>query len=585
MTDNNSYCFRLFNYKGILMKLFEKISALGLKLFPQQNQAEYLTNHIVNDNLKAIELFLDAGANPNSPVNAEGDTPISVALTKGDAYILRLLMKYGGKLPDVNDEMLETSWLGVGLNQNNLGKFVEWVKVLSDLGFFKRQSPEVVLRMMKYCTERILNDGNQAVLYAYQNVQKAFKWMIQDVSFQNTDKKAKQINRYFVDFVLKNHMSYLIDEMVRRGLDMNIKDSSGMPLIMGLLQPEYDACDEDIQHKALKKLLKYPQIDLNAQDKSGNTLLHFLAAQDEDGILKAVLEQGANPNIQNTEGHIPLVSAARWGSRACVEQLLNVDPDLKQVNEALMHAVHGSRFEVVELLVEKGNADVNYGDVTRLGFALSNDNEECTKDYCETPLMNAHTSQIAEYLIQKGANVNAQDLQGYTPLMHVIDDCKGMRMSDVVDIVYLLVKKGANVNAQVGGETPLIAVSKKCDRIENKLIFNMLVRQSNIDLNAQDKRGKTALMYCVETDNEKGVHALCQAGARMDIRDNTGKTALQLAAENTHDSKVYDVLYRYMKAYCMSKQVEKATRKNEPVCVVNGAEKGVSPQKQLHTMV
>lgn len=568
------------------MKLLDGISVLGLKLIAQPNRTKYLTEYIAEGNLKAIELLLEAGANPNSAVNADGETAMLVALTKGDAYLFRLLMKYGGKLPDVNDEMLETSWLGVGLKQNNLGRFVEWVQVLSDFGFFKRQSPKVVLRMMQYCTERILRGGNQAVLYADQNVQKAFKWMIQDISFQNTDIKTEQINRYFVDFVLKNHMSYLIDEMAQRGLDVNIKDSSGMPLIMGLLQPEFDSYDESLRNKTVRKLLKHPKIDLNTQDKYGNTLLHFLAAQNESGFLKMALEQGANPNIQNSEGCVPLVSAARWDSKACVEQLLNKNPDLKQVNEALMQAVHGSHFEVVELLVEKGNADVNYGDVTRLGFALSNDNEQCTKDYCETPLMNAHTSQIAEYLIQKGANVNARDLQGYTPLMHIIDDCEGMRMSDVVDIVDLLIKNGADINGSAGGKTPLIAISqKRQDHIENKLIFNMLVRHPDIDLNAQDEEGKTALIHCTQLNDIDGVNALCKAGARMDIRENTGKTAIQLAAENTHASEVYDALYRYMKAYCLSKQVEEITRKTEPVCVVNGAEKGISPQKQSHTMV
>ena len=283
------------------MKLLDGISVLGLKLIAQPNRTKYLTEYIAEGNLKAIELLLEAGANPNSAVNADGETAMLVALTKGDAYLLRLLMKYGGKLPDVNDEMLETSWLGVGLNQNNLGRFVEWVQVLSDFGFFKRQSPKVVLRMMQYCTERILRGGNQAVLYADQNVQKAFKWMIQDISFQNTDIKTEQINRYFVDFVLKNHMSYLIDEMVQRGLDVNIKDSSGMPLIMGLLQPEFDSYDESLRNKTVRKLLKHPKIDLNTQDKYGNTLLHFLAAQNESGFLKMALEQGANPNIQNSE--------------------------------------------------------------------------------------------------------------------------------------------------------------------------------------------------------------------------------------------------------------------------------------------
>lgn len=55
--------------------------------------------------------------------------------------------------------------------------------------------------------------------------------------------------------------------------------------------------------------------------------------------------------------------------------------------------------------------------------------------------------------------------------------------------------------------------------------------QAGVDVNQQDKEGKTALMHAVCQGNEKNVKALIEQGADLNLQDNKGKTALHYALD------------------------------------------------------
>ena len=112
-----------------------------------------------------------------------------------------------------------------------------------------------------------------------------------------------------------------------------------------------------------------------------------------------------------------------------------------EADHALLDAAEGGYIEDVKQAIAEG-ADVNakdgYRPVHKLGL---------------TPLnfaaMFGHT-EIAELLIDKGADANAKDEKfGLTPLHNAAE-------SGRKEIAELLISKGADVNAKdTGGETPL----------------------------------------------------------------------------------------------------------------------------------
>ncbi|MDR2459370.1 MAG: ankyrin repeat domain-containing protein [Deltaproteobacteria bacterium] len=127
--------------------------------------------------------------------------------------------------------------------------------------------------------------------------------------------------------------------------------------------------------------------------------------------------------------------------------------------------------------------------------------------------------------IKAGANINAKDKYGNTPLHKA-----AAAMFINSEVVRALINAGANVNARNNsGLTPL---STLLSRFTLRLVpeeriaaLNLLV-SAGADVNARDKDGTTVLMIAVECYGASVVNALINAGADVNARDNDGKTPL-----------------------------------------------------------
>jgi cytohesin len=104
-------------------------------------------------------------------------------------------------------------------------------------------------------------------------------------------------------------------------------------------------------------------------------------------------------------GFTPLGAASTVGDRALAEALLAHGAKISDAStgETPLHAAIAERHgDVAELLIDKG-ADVNARNMSQL-----------------TPLhflgVYMHAPKLAELLIQKGADVNAREQAGHTPL-------------------------------------------------------------------------------------------------------------------------------------------------------------------------
>ena len=272
----------------------------------------------------------------------------------------------------------------------------------------------------------------------------------------------------------------------------------------------------------------------------------------------------------------PLLEAAAKGHKEIVELLIankadiNIT-DLTGVNP-LMKAAREGHIEIVRLLVANG-ADINasspQGGTTALFFALQK-------------LYNPNNTKTANFLITKGANVNARNFRGATPLHMGLDS---------IEITNSLIEKGANVNAKDNdGSAPLhtsliklkisTGMSKYRDAIETilhklkistgtskyrdtietlaaggyevnvealasttprhtKSLVNLLISHG-ANVNAKDKLGRTPLH--LTSDNVDLAELLIEKGANMNARDRNDQTPLDYNSRHSNTKNIQDFL-------------------------------------------
>ena len=114
--------------------------------------------------------------------------------------------------------------------------------------------------------------------------------------------------------------------------------------------------------------------------------------------------------------------------------------------------------------------------------------------------------------LDKGADVNAKDWNGYTPLYWAA-------FGGHKEIVELLIAKGADLNAKDDkyGRTPL----RSAAIYDHKEIAEILIAEG-ANVNAKDERGKTPLDLAIQVKNPKTAALL---------RKHGGKTGEELKAE------------------------------------------------------
>ncbi|CAB9528927.1 repeat domain-containing protein 61 [Seminavis robusta] len=112
-----------------------------------------------------------------------------------------------------------------------------------------------------------------------------------------------------------------------------------------------------------------------------------------------------------------------------------------------------------------------------------------------------------------------------------------------LDVLGLLVAAGANVNARNNqGMTPLHRVCSHYTERGADLITFLLGNGAMAELNTQGgSDGRTALLCAVSSGNEGVAKVLLDAGARPDARDEGGNTALHLVCDPSYYTCVRNV--------------------------------------------
>ena len=306
----------------------------------------------------------------------------------------------------------------------------------------------------------------------------------------------------------------------------------------------------------------------------GWTDLMFAADECRSEDVKALLDDGANPNAADNNGWTALMRVslrcAYPGREAYLDKLAHAvsDPnlDLAAAVELIKQEPQLSpgSGDIVKMLLAAGanpNAADNNGETALIAAAAAAENLEALKTLLEAGAnpnaANNHGTKVliivAHYfedpeafkvLLEAGANPNSRSKNGYTALMVAA----GTPMSRHPEVAKVLLDAGANPNAtNDAGKTALMAAARGGYDTPNVNFVNPEFAKALLDAganpNAADNGGRTALMHAANCDSDRTCEdkdveifkVLLDAGANPTMADNDGKTALDFAKERGKD--------------------------------------------------
>ncbi|BFZ23421.1 hypothetical protein BsWGS_26460 [Bradybaena similaris] len=347
----------------------------------------------------------------------------------------------------------------------------------------------------------------------------------------------------------------------------------------------------------------YPLVELLLQyDIETNTkqLLKMAAKNGRCDLIELLLKYKGDVNSFNySYSDSPLDNAIIYGQGDCVKLLIQHGAR-SNINYALNFAVHNNnskymnfllqncKQEALDFLFLEGSGNAN----SLLTSAMKRGNLQIIRQILDmgvdineadfmgvTPLMEARTIEVAQILIQNGADVNQisnSHSGSNTPLIHFIENSyfhtsTSNSNTSILEVVRLLLQNGASVNARnKDGRTALMisatrrvsskllqilmehgadgsdrdsdgntsvmqAIIKGCE--ENVLTLIKFMKDKMAVLNLQNNRGLTALMMAVTCNNVRLVTELISQQADVSCKDVHGNTALLLALKSVRESE------------------------------------------------
>ena len=247
-----------------------------------------------------------------------------------------------------------------------------------------------------------------------------------------------------------------------------------------------DACDKTPLHLAsictfpsgegnrpnLVQLLLEHGADVHLRDRDQTTALHNASLLRDLDVVRALLDHGANVNAVDNEGRTPLHQVFEAGDYTDADSF------------GLVSRKGKNRFGVAQLLLKHG-ATMNAGD----------------EDY-QKPLLLAFCFPdriVIRTLLDRGANVNAEDNRDRTTLRPVFLEADDCSEEIFVDVVRMLIERGADVNTpDHEHEAPLHLASRL-------LSFEVawLLRRHGACLTVKNEDGKTPFQLVRESMKEE----------------------------------------------------------------------------------
>ncbi|KAI1177031.1 hypothetical protein F4777DRAFT_222673 [Nemania sp. FL0916] len=293
------------------------------------------------------------------------------------------------------------------------------------------------------------------------------------------------------------------------------------------MTPNVSACSQVLfQNEHLRNYGRRGSYNIYGSISSQVTGLHLAAYF---GLEQAVRSHAESRKIDGLDsyGRTPMLYAIRNGHATVVGALLEkcvmVDSQVNKMT-LLSHASVQGHEAIVRVLLMHGA------------------NVEARDNYGRTPLSYAampldRNKGVVELLLESGARIESKDHYGRTPLSRAVTSWEQDQ-----DVIHLLLESGADIESiDNNGRTPLSHAVTSWD--QNQDVVRLLI-ENGANIGSKDDRGRTPLFHAITFGrlNEDIIRLLIGDGANIETKESNECTPVSLAHTKGENSLVRTLL-------------------------------------------
>ncbi|MCP4160315.1 MAG: hypothetical protein GY760_09600 [Deltaproteobacteria bacterium] len=408
---------------------------------------------------RIAQLLIIEGAKVNAKTDLNKSTPLHLAVLRCNKEVVKILIKNGADVnysdkfigtplhyavkagtsiedPCENRRIIELlSQNGADMNRKNRDGFTPLNKSIKSISF---NPYKTIMNLLDFGANPLVMDNNQysSLHYAsYFNSETIMEMLL---------KHCKNVNIKGPEGITALHLSSdqgndrMISLLINYGALTSIKNNYGVtPLQGAAYHGHFKAVQVLLLNKAnvntldnnkssslhwavFTNKIKKPENRIkivrllieygakkNLKNSNLTTPLHYAAVNGYNKVVHHLIQKKAHINSKDKDGRTPLIGAISTNKIATAKLIINMGASLKMkdnMNNTALHFAANFTNDVglVNLLINRGVPinKKNKNGSTALHFAVQNN------------------LKITKYLIKKGADINALDIDMKTPLQH-----------------------------------------------------------------------------------------------------------------------------------------------------------------------